>query len=196
MKEFILCLVAITLWVASSNAFVVTIDAKTDGKNKPSVTGITNLPDGTDLMISIIRKESSYSGGIKSKVLNGKFNAGPFSQYGNPLNPGKYSLEITVPYAQVQPKRILPLIGNRGEKLEGPLSKKEALGRLVKYKTSFKIDGVVSIANDKEAKKKDKAATEEWKRKSCADICSLSQINSGISVLKFDFDGCMAKCLK
>ena len=52
----------------TAQALNVSLSAKTEGGSKPIVTGVTNLPDGTDLMITISRTESQYMAQDKVKV--------------------------------------------------------------------------------------------------------------------------------
>lgn len=75
--------------------------AKPDGKDKPTIVGTTNLPDGIELMITLSRKENQYLAQDKTKVNGGTFRAGPFSEKGVGLNPGTYTLEVTTPLAEL-----------------------------------------------------------------------------------------------
>lgn len=179
---------------SEANAINVTLSANAEGGDKPVIVGKTNLPDGTDLMISIKRASSSYSGQSKVKVSNGAFRTGPFTQKGAAFNPGTYELKVTTPYAQVQPKAVQAQIGERGEKLQGVLTKKGSTSRQVEYKTTFKVDGVVSAEKDKSARAQDKKDTQEWIIKSCKDICTAAQLQSG-SIKNFDWERCYNKCM-
>lgn len=161
-------------------ALNVSMSIKTEGGNKPAVIGKTNLPDGTDVMVSISRKESSYSGQAKAKVTKGEFRTASFTQKGAPFNPGIYKLEVTVPYAPTQPASVKAIIGEHGERLQGNLVKKSALGKYAVYRTTFKIGGTVSAEKDKVARQQDKRDVEEWKNKNCKDICITLQVQSGM----------------
>ena len=52
------------------------------------------------------------------------FRSAEFSQKGGPLNPGKCIVEVMMPSAAVQPPMTWPVMGNDGNKLDGPLVKK------------------------------------------------------------------------
>ena len=184
-------------FASNSYAFIVTMTASSDGNEKPTISGTTNLPDGVDLMVTISRKESSYMAQDKVKVSGGKFHTVSFSQNNGALNSGTYSLEIGTPMASVMPPKTWPVIGNDGEKLEGPLVKKASFGgKLVKYKTTFKIgSGKSSSQNDQAARKQDAKNTHEWWLKSCKDTCALTEAVANKRGEAFNMDRCYYKCV-
>jgi hypothetical protein len=113
------------------------------------VTGTTNLPDGAELMIWLIKpwlpngKERLAAGlpacgdedcfplqtnkrlpdgvGFGVVVKNGHFSDGPFTYKEAALRPGTYVLEVTVYYATLQPTGVRAIIGEHGENMSGPL---------------------------------------------------------------------------
>ena len=87
--------------------------------NNVLVTGNTNLPDGTILMVSIDGLTLDYSAQDRVIVSSGKFRAGPFSSGGIGLNGGKYIAKALMPYPAVQPESVRKIIGNNGERLAG-----------------------------------------------------------------------------
>lgn len=46
---------------------------KAEGGDKPVIAGTTNLPSGTELMVTLQRKESKYMAQDKVKVKGGSF---------------------------------------------------------------------------------------------------------------------------
>jgi hypothetical protein len=126
--RYALVLAVLLLVSAHASAFTVTMIAKAEGDDKPTIVGTTNLPDDIELMITLSRKENEYMAQDKTKVNRGAFRAGPFSQKGIGLNPGTYTLEISMPMAELQPPATWPVIGNDGAKLQGPLAKKSKYG--------------------------------------------------------------------
>jgi hypothetical protein len=88
---------------------------------RPVVNGQTNLPDGTELIISINRKETDYLAQDKVEVAGGKFTTQEFSEHGSDLSPGTYSVEVLMPVQSNE--SVLSIIGKDGEKLTGPLVK-------------------------------------------------------------------------
>ena len=122
--RFILSFALLFLFSIQAFALTVTLTAQADGGDKPDIHGKTNLPDGIEIMITLRRKESNYMAQDKTKVKDGAFRVGPFSQKGVALNPGTYMLEVTMPLASLQPPSTWPIIGNDGANLQGPLAKK------------------------------------------------------------------------
>ncbi len=195
MKNQIIFLFLLLLPATNVLAINVTLTTTVEGNDKPVISGKTNLPDGTDLSVSLSRKSSSYSGQCFTKVNNGQFKTTPYTQHGAPLNPGNYVVSILTPYAPVQPKSVQKIIGGHGEYLKGALVKKEELGKLIRYKTTYKVAGLNSPQKDKEAREKEKVALEEWQRRSCYDICTLKVASGSVKQLNYDIcvDQCMAK---
>jgi hypothetical protein len=151
----------------------IKVDVETP--QRPVVKGETNLPDGTELMVTVSRKESSYSAQDKVVVAGGKFQTVSFSQKGNDLNPGRYSVEVLMPYPGVQSQGVRSVVGERGEKLTGPLVKQEALGSLVKYVSTFQVGRTASARADKAARDQEKADKDRWNRDSCAWILDTTE---------------------
>lgn len=97
------------------------------------VTGNTNLPDSTELLVSISNEAAGFTAQDESIVSNGKFSAGPFGpKFG--LKIGDYVVEVIMPATSVQPKSVKLIVGNEGQYLTGPLVKDSSLGgKTVKY---------------------------------------------------------------
>jgi hypothetical protein len=76
-------------------AFEPVIQVDVSNPSKPSISGTTNLPDGTPLMVSIEvpREDALHPGHIiyplmgenSVEVHAGHFTAGPFSNYGDSM---------------------------------------------------------------------------------------------------------------
>ena len=88
----------------------------------------TNLPDGTKLQASLqpplatCRPNCGYVWERDLRVVGGKFTIGPF---GSNLAVGTYTLVITSPLAELQPKSVQVVIGAHGEHLKGQFTKAE-----------------------------------------------------------------------
>ena len=134
---------------------------------RPVVSGQTNLPDGTELMITVSRKESSYLAQDKVKVNGGKFRSQQFSQRGVNFNPGKYSVQVLMPFPSGQSKSVRAIVGEHGENLKGALVKHESQGNLVKYNLTFQVGGASNQKMDKIAQEQDKKNKDKWVRDSC-----------------------------
>ena len=189
--------VSLLFFSGAAYALNVTMSVKAEGDGKPTITGTTNLPDGIDLMITISREESQYMAQDKVTVKGGAFRSGEFSQKGDVLNPGKYTVEVSMPIANVQPPNTWPVIGNDGAKLKGKLVKKDIFGgKVVEYETSIVIgSGQASPEQDKKARKQDQEDRHEWWLRSCSDACKMTR---GIAQKRgeaFDWDRCYYKCV-
>lgn len=185
--------VAVPAW-----ALNVTMSAKAENGDKPVIVGATNLPDGIELMVTIRRKESSYMAQSKTRVKNGAFRAGPFTQKGSALNAGVYSIEISSPLASLQPPPTWPIIGNDGAKLQGPLVKKSQFGggKVVEYKTSFKVaTGKASPEQDRAARAQSEKDQHEWWLRSCKSNCNMVQGLAQKRGESFNWDRCYYKCV-
>lgn len=90
------------------------------------VTGKTNLPEGTKLMVSMSNKTTGYRAQDESSVVGGKFSAGPFG-YKTGLTDGVYLIDISTPASAVQPKSVQAIIGKMGENLTGDLVVKDEM---------------------------------------------------------------------
>jgi len=174
----------------------VTLSARLEGGAKPEVVGVTNLPDGTLLMVTLYRKQSSYSAQDKATVSGGAFRAGPFSQQGSDLNPGKYTIYIGSPLTALQPASVQTAFGDSGSNLKGPLTEPSSGGgTVVNYSTQVEVGGNADAALDATAREKAKQDLRQWFIDSCDDRC---RIVKGVAVKQgkpFDQDACYQQCL-
>lgn len=179
-------------------ALTVTMNAKAENGDKPVVVGSTNLPDGIELMFTITRKGNRYRAQSKSKIEGGAFRSEQFSEKGAPMNPGVYTLEISMAVAMRQPASVLAVIGDRGSKLQGPLVKTSdlsELGKYVEYKTSFTIGGGQSSAEkDKLSRAQDTKDKRAWMLQACKDACAIFQGAAKKRNQPFDYDQCHTQC--
>lgn len=161
----------------------VALSAQLEGGARPLVVGETNLPDGTELMVGLSRRKSSYSAQDKASVSNGKFRAGPFGQKGADLNPGEYTLEITTPLAAVQPAAVQQIVGSDGSKMSRPLVKTSQFGgQVVEYTQKVQVGGAGNAGLDAAARATEKQDLAEWNAKnekpSCRTMAELA-VGSG-----------------
>jgi hypothetical protein len=125
------------------------METSISGGGLPTVKGTTNLPDGAQLMVWLIKpwppdgKERLAAGltacgdddcfplqtdsklpdgaGFGVVVKNGRFSDGPFTYKGAALRPDNYVLEVSLYYASLQPENVRAIIGQVGENMTGPL---------------------------------------------------------------------------
>jgi hypothetical protein len=140
-------------------------------ERKVLVVGVTNLPDGTNLLVSVRRKESRFYADDKTKVSDGKFRAGPFSDKKEPLSPGRYMVEVMAPLAAVQPRPVQTTLGKDYSNFTGPLVRKEKYGTIIRRETSVIVAGVVDKKADANVNKArlEQGQKEGWeyRRKNC-----------------------------
>lgn len=131
---------------------VLRVSVQGDPGLRPTITGETNLPDGTEIMVSVESKTSNFTGQDKASVMEGRFRAGPFGPEGG-LKPGQYTASVTMPIPQVQPPQVRAVIGATGENLNGPLVKKGSLGLTVETEEAFQLDskGIITGGTNKSA---------------------------------------------
>ena len=139
-------LAAVILALVSGMSFAVEVQlsAEVQTPSRPTIQGVTNLPDGTKLAVIVSRKESAYRVETSTEVRSGGFLVGPLSQRGNELNPGLYKLEVAMVRAADQPLSVQQVIGRQGEKLRGPLP---SLLSLLGLKIVAKQGGLRSVAH-------------------------------------------------
>lgn len=176
---------------------IVTMNTTAEGGDMPIIIGQTNLPDGTELIVSLSRRASSYGAQDKTSVRNGSFRAGPFSQHGGALNPGIYDVEVTAGVAWVQPKSVQAIIGKNGEKLDGPLVEMTDLGaKMVEYHSDLQIGtGAGSAELDKTSREAQRKMLHDWWIDSCQSTCDLSAGYAKSKSRSFDWESCHETCL-
>jgi len=130
---------------------ILQFEIETNDALKPKITGETNLPDGTELMISLSGKTVKYDGQDKAKVQSGKFESSEFSLDGKNLQAGQYDVDVVMPIPAVQSPSVRAVIGEKGENLKGLLVKQGDLGVTISAEQSFQLqsDGKVILSIDK-----------------------------------------------
>ena len=121
-----------------SSGIDVSIKAKTtNDSGTPKFTVTSNLPDNTELLITL--EKADYTGQTKLKLKDGKAVTEAFSDNGKALS-GDYTLKVVVPVAKVQPKSVQETIGEKGENLKGDCVKEseiEGMGKFVEKEFEF-----------------------------------------------------------
>lgn len=134
--------VAASLLLVSGGAYALEpiISVSIETPEMPIIHGITNLPDQTEMLITVNRPATAYAAQDKVTVTSGKFVSSRFSNLGKPLSQGEYKINITVAAAIVQPPSVAAAMGEKGSKLSGPLIEHDDLfGATVIYNTIFSV---------------------------------------------------------
>lgn len=141
----ILCSMCLMLLAAGCSGaplnVTISCDGEVDELGDAYFTIQTNLPDETNLIVGIKGINDSglandnYSAQEKVTVKNGNAVAGPFRNESVPLPAGEYNVEITMPYAGVQPENVQRVIGKKGKNLRGDdiVVSSEDEGKYVEY---------------------------------------------------------------
>ena len=139
-------------------ALSAAITATLEGGDRPMVVGRTNLPDGMEFGVTVMRRDNSYIAQSKAVVSAGQFRAGPFSEKGAPLGTGTYQIEVTSPLASLQSPSVRTVIGQDGEKLDGPLAKTSMLGhgKVLEYEVTVTFGTARNAANSDRARRQAK----------------------------------------
>lgn len=132
-----------------SEEVILRISVEEDSKLRPKIIGETNLPDNTELSVTVSGKSTNFTGQDKASVQAGRFQAGPFGP-SNGLNPGQYTVDVVMPIPPIQPDSVRAVIGQNGENLKGSLVTKGQLGVSVEVEQQFKITptGITSGKTD------------------------------------------------
>lgn len=106
------------------------------------LSGMTNLPTGTHLMLSVEEKaQGGFIGQAKCSVAaDGSFESETFGPSGG-LPPGVYVADVVMPVPAVQPESVKNIIGGNGENLSGPLVENEPFGVTAVAKCEFTLGG-------------------------------------------------------
>lgn len=137
------------------------ISVEEDSKLRPKIIGETNLPDRTELLVTVSGKSTNFAGQDKTSVQAGRFQAGPFGPP-NGLKPGQYTVDVTMPIPSTQPDSVRAVIGQNGENLKGSLVTKGESGVSVEVEQAFKITPT-GIASGKTDTKEVQAALSQAK---------------------------------
>jgi len=95
------------------------IDAVVTAEGAVTVAAETNLPDGTELGATLRASDGSFTAQDRQTVASGTVTFGPFSMRDEPLPPGHYDVDVTMPIARNQPDAVRAVIGEHGENLRG-----------------------------------------------------------------------------
>jgi hypothetical protein len=165
---------------------VLRLTVNADPGRRPAVAGETNLPDGTEGIVSVISKTTNVTGQDKFSVQGGRFRTGPFGSEGSGLEPGQYTAEATVPIPQVQPPQVKAVIGANGENLHGPLVKPGSLGKTIETKVDFQLDaqGNITGGTDKVAVEKSIEASLKEARAILQALRTLEQQGHAMEALR------------
>lgn len=161
-----------------------TMSVQVENAATPIIHGTTNLPDGSELIVSIWRKESTFLGMSDVKVVHGHFTTARFSAGSGPVNSGVYKIEVTMSVAALQPPEVRAVIGESGERMTGRLVRQLVPGvePTFDFVTDVQLGGAPDAASDNIARAKTLAESKRWAVETCTsevDKGLLGPVNSG-----------------
>ena len=193
MRAFLAAVLAMATGLSYAIELVLSTQVQTP--LRPSIKGVTNLPDGTKLAVVVSRKEIAYRAQAWTEVRSGSFAVGPLSQRGNDLNPGLYNLEGGVAAAADQPSSVREVIGQRGEKLQGSLVKRDGNSRTVRHTATFQVGLVANPELDRMAREQAKISETKWWKRQCRDICDNAEPFERDKSRVFNKPDCLRTCV-
>ena len=131
-----------------AKAFEPKIQVTVYNPSKPLISGATNLPNETPLMVTIEvpREDTENPGHIIYPVMgqdavtvhDGHYTAGPFNNGGSPYDRGTYIVSVVISTLAL-PDSVKPILGDTGEKLGGPYVKEGQFGPDFEIKKRFEV---------------------------------------------------------
>jgi hypothetical protein len=188
LLAIVLCMLACPLHAAQ-----VELTTSTEGESQPILKGSCNLPDGMKLLVRVIRKESAYHADMPVEVQGGHFQVGPLLQSTDKLNPGVYNVEVIS--APEQPDAIRAAIGQNGEELRGPLTRRGPAGTRVRFVSTFTLGRAPNPELDRARREQVRLSETRWWRKNCTDICSGAEQYAQRKGKPFERPACFKTCV-
>lgn len=145
MQYLLLLICLISFDVFSGDAFILEMDINVVGQTRHDIglEGTTNLPTGTNIMVSLSDLYRGKKYQDKVVVRDGIFKAGPFGASSG-LGDSKYYYEVAVPI--VQPPQAVSILGKDNINMRGALVFESELGgKTAKKSLGFNIGSEESI---------------------------------------------------
>jgi hypothetical protein len=107
------------------------------------VGGDCNLPEGAQLDVRVFADDAVVAIDYPVPVSAGRFQSRPLLDKGRPFTPGTFQIRIKAEFSgRSQPPQVLRVVGNLGQRLQGPLVQKQeiATGATVTYMEAYTIN--------------------------------------------------------
>lgn len=107
------------------------------------VTGLCNLPTGTQLEVRVFAGDIVVAIDYPVTVSNGRFESRLLLNQGRPFTPGTFQVRVKADFAdRWQPPPVLLVVGSLGQRLRGPLVQKQEdeTGATVTYTETFTVN--------------------------------------------------------
>lgn len=119
----------------------VALDAGVRPDRRLTVSGETNLPEATRVLIVVVRDASGVSWRHRTQVgEGGRFEVGPFGP-GSGLAAGDYTLRLEMSPGNLQPDSVQAVVGSQGEHLNGEWVREagHGLGQVIEYQVAYEL---------------------------------------------------------
>jgi hypothetical protein len=198
------CKSAFRLWLTTASLMIaspvlpatqVELTTAVEGELRPTIQGACNLPDGMKLIVRVTRKESAFESETPVEVQSGHFEVGPLMQANADLNPGEYHVEIMSVHPTDQPDAVRAAIGQKGQGLQGPLTRRYSGATSVRVLTTFQIGRAANPQLDQARREQVRLSQTRWWRKNCTEICSGGERYAEQMGNAFDRPACFKTCL-
>lgn len=129
--------------VESAEAEPIEVEVTTEAEiedGKATISGTTNLPDDAELMTTIENVEADFRAQSKNKVQDGAFTSDTFSNKGESLPAGNYTVTVSLSIPSTQSEAFKEKAGSDYENLSGDLMEDSDLGKSMSYETEFTIE--------------------------------------------------------
>ncbi len=171
---------------------VIEIEDPRPEDGKPSFRARTNLPDGTEIMVSL--EGADLYRDTKVVVTAGCVEAGAFSDKGNDLPNGVYQVEFLMPYVWVQPEPIQALLGD-GANLKGSLVERDDAGTTLSVARKYQIGTAAAVRAAQRARAKRRSEILREARSLRSELARLIKAGRSMDRLRRSGDlGMLRKC--
>jgi hypothetical protein len=196
-RPFLARLSIICLLLAALAAYGAQVELATtvEGDLQPTIKGVCNLPTAMKLVVHVTRKETAFDFEAPVEVQAGQFEVGPLLQGTKNLNAGRYQLEIMSAHPSDQPDAVRAVIGQKGQELKGPLTRRYSGATVVRLLSTFEVGHGANAELDQARREQVRLSETRWWRKNCADICAGGQHYAEQKGKDFDQPACFKTCV-
>lgn len=172
----------------------LSVKTRTIGNTGVHLDGETNLPDGTEVMVSVQR--GPVMGGDKETVMGGHFAEDVLPKGGAPIPPGIYEVEVSTPFGDFQPPEVKAQLGSNYEALRGSLLSKSNGGRIVDYNSKFHVGGSMDGKADEQARADALQRAKDFAERSCRSNPDTVERLTGTAMTADARERSITNCLK
>jgi hypothetical protein len=184
-----------TSWSPESPKPLMLAVVTTPLRNGVRIEGSTNLPDGTGFTVHAQRGPVWTDAGVT--VQGGRFSADLYPRKGQPIPSGAYEIEVSTPFADVQPDSVKAALGPDYKAVTGPLVVPSQFGgRIIEYTAKANIGGPSDPAADKAARKRAYREFEANSRRGCEELPASVERVSGRQKTPSERAALIQSCLR